>query len=188
MDTIKEQKSYLRYLSIAPRKVRLIADTLRKLTVSEAQAQLMLRPHRVAEPLLKLLNSAMSNAKNNGFKVEKLVISKIWVDPAPVLQRSLPRSQGRATPILKRMSHVTLILSESEKAKESRFNIAAPAKGGQAGKEKKEGKLKKGGKVTGNVAPKPSADHEDHKKSEAKAGQKAHEGGAFKRFFNRKSA
>lgn len=179
---IKEQKAFLRYLSIAPRKVRLIADTLRKLSVSEAQAQLILRPHRTAEPLLKLLNSAISNAKNNGLDVAKLVVAKIWVDPAPVLQRSLPRSQGRATPILKRMSHVTIVLAENEKAKPSRFIITAPEK-----KEKKEAKPKKGGKVTGNIAPKPSADHEDHKKADVKQGQKAHEGGAFKRFFNRKS-
>jgi large subunit ribosomal protein L22 len=178
---IKEQKAYLRYLSIAPRKVRLIADTLRKLTVSEAQAQLILRPHRTAEPLLKLLNSAISNAKNNGLDIAKLVVAKIWVDPAPVLQRSLPRSQGRATPILKRMSHVTIILAENEKAKPSRFIITAPEK-----KEKKEPTEKKG-KTTGNIAPKPAADHEDHKKSEAKAGQKAHEAGSFKRFFRRKS-
>ena len=179
---MKEQKAHLRYLSIAPRKVRLIADTLKKLTISEAQAQLMLRPHRTAEPLLKLLNSAISNAKNNGLDEAKLVVSRIWVDPAPVLQRSLPRSQGRATPILKRMSHVTIILAENEKAKASRFVIAGPQK-----KEKKAEKPKKGGKVTGNVAPKPTADHEDHKKADTKQAQKAHEGGAFKCLFNRKS-
>jgi large subunit ribosomal protein L22 len=178
---MKEQKAHLRYLSIAPRKVRLIADTLKKLSVSEAQAQLILRPHRTAEPLLKLLNSAISNAKNNGLNVEQLMVSKIWVDPAPVLQRSLPRSQGRATPILKRMSHVTIILAENEKTKPSRFIITAPEK-----KEKKAPAAKKG-KTTGNIAPKPSADHEDHKKAETKQGQKAHEGGAFKRFFRRKS-
>ncbi|MDO8601574.1 MAG: 50S ribosomal protein L22 [bacterium] len=178
----KEQKAHLRYLSIAPRKVRLIADTLKKLSVSEAQAQLILRPHRTAEPLLKLLNSAISNAKNNGLNVEKLMVSRIWVDPAPVLQRSLPRSQGRATPILKRMSHVTIILSENENTKPSRFIIAIKEK-----KIKKESTPKKKGKVTGNIAPKPSADHEDHKKAETKKGQKAHPGGMFKRFFNRKS-
>ncbi len=177
----KEQKAHLRYLSIAPRKVRLIADTLKKLSVSEAQAQLMLRPHRTAEPLLKLLNSAISNARNNGLHVEKLFVSHIWVDGAPVLQRSLPRSQGRATPILKRMSHVTLVLAENENGKPSRFIIAAPEK-----KTKKEAAPKKG-KVTGNIAPKPETDHTDHKKADIKPSQKSKPGGAFKRFFNRKS-
>jgi large subunit ribosomal protein L22 len=179
---IKEQKAFLRYLSIAPRKVRLIANTLRKLSVSEAQAQLILRPHRTAEPLLKLLNSAISNAKNNGLDISKLVVAKIWVDPAPVLQRSLPRSQGRATPILKRMSHVTIVLAENEKTKPSRFIITAPEK-----KVKKEAAPKKGGKVTGNIAPKPAADHEDHKKADSKVDQKPQGGGAIKRLFNRKS-
>lgn len=178
----QEQKAHLRYLSIAPRKVRLIADTLKKLTVSEAQAQLILRPHRTAEPLLKLLNSAISNAKNNGMNTEKLVVSKIWVDGAPVLQRSLPRSQGRATPILKRMSHITIILAESEKAKPSRFVIIPTEK-----KDKKDKKPAKGSKTTGNIAPKPAADHEDHKKADTKQGQKPRQGGMFKTFFNRKS-
>lgn len=179
--SMKEQKSHLRYVSIAPRKMRLIADTLKKLSISEAQAQLLLRPHRAAEVLLKFLNSAVSNAKNNGLNVEKLAVAKIWVDGAPVLKRSLPRSQGRATPIYKRMSHVTLILAENEKTKAARFIITAPEKKVKAEKAPKKGK------VTGNVAPKPSPDHEDHKKAETKAGQKPHEGGAFKRFFNRKS-
>ncbi len=174
----QEQKAHLRYLSIAPRKVRLIADTLKKLSVSEAQAQLILRPHRTAEPLLKLLNSAISNAKNNGLNVEKLMVSKIWVDPAPVLQRSLPRSQGRATPILKRMSHVTIILAENEKTKPSRF-IIAPTK-----KEKKDKKPTGSGK---NTAPKPNADHDDHEHTKEKASKAPQKGGMFKRFFNRKS-
>lgn len=181
MNMMKEQKAHLRYVSIAPRKMRLIADTLKKLSISEAQAQLMLRPHRAAEVLLKFLNSAISNAKNNGLDANKLMVSRIWVDGAPVLKRALPRSQGRATPILKRMSHVTIILAENEKTKAARFVIAAPEK-----KAKKEPASKKG-KVTGNVAPKPSADHEDHKKADVKTSQKPKEGGAFKRFFNRKS-
>ncbi len=184
---MKEQIAHLRYLSIAPRKVRLIADTLKKLTVSEAQAQLMLRPHRTALPLLKLLKSGISNARNNGLNVDNLVVARIWVDGAPVLQRSLPRSQGRATPILKRMSHVTLILAESEKAKASRFVIVErekkkSAKGGSAS----GGKGKKG-KVTGNTAPTPGADHSDHEHSKEKPNQGPKKGGMFKRFFNRKS-
>src|SRR4051812_48755610 len=108
-----EQKVQLNYLMITPRKVRLIANTLKGMTVREAEAQLILRPQRAADALLKLLRSAVANAKNNqNIPVEKLRIGRLWVDPAPVIKRSLPRSQGRATPLLHRMSHVTLILTE----------------------------------------------------------------------------
>ena len=60
-----EQKAQLNYLMITPRKVRLVANALKGMTVSEAEAQLLLRPQRAADALLKLLRSAISNAKNN---------------------------------------------------------------------------------------------------------------------------
>jgi large subunit ribosomal protein L22 len=176
----KEQKAQLNNLNITPRKVRLIANTIKGLPVDRAQAQLMLRPQRPAGKLLKLLNSAIANAKNNaGMNADLLVVSKIWVDPATSFKRSLPRSMGRATPILKRNSHVTIILTESEKPVSKRFTIAEKAK-----KEVKHQHDKK----AGDVQPKPKQKDEDkERESKENAPQKGQQRGALKRFFNRKS-
>ncbi len=114
----------LRYLHIAPRKVRLIANTLRGLSTQEAEAQLMTRPQRSAMPLRKLIKSAMANAmaNNTGAKAT-WIIQEIRVDQGPVLERFLPRAQGRATPLQKKMSHVTVMLREG-KTRLDRFVIA----------------------------------------------------------------
>src|SRR3989344_9692027 len=119
-----KQIAKLKYLHIAPRKVRLVANALRGLPANEAEAQLYLRPQRASKPLLKLLRSAIANAKNNQkTDPDKLVVESIQVDSGPVLKRFLPRAMGRATPILKRTSHVTLVLKESERKFEPKFNI-----------------------------------------------------------------
>jgi len=161
------QTAKLNYLHIAPRKVRLITDTLKGLLVSEAEAQLLLRPQRAAKPLLKLLRSAVANAKNNQkLNPDNLVISKILVDQGPILKRSLPRAMGRATPIHKKMSHVTLVLEESLKPTPKRFTITPPPK-----KEKKPKKEK---------APKPKIPAVRKEKPKEKVG-------FFKRIFRRKA-
>ncbi|MEK7590179.1 MAG: 50S ribosomal protein L22 [Patescibacteria group bacterium] len=130
---VKTQIAKLNNLNITPRKVRLIANTLRGLSTQEAEAQLLLRVQRSSKPLLKLLRSAIANAKNQKLNHEKLFVSEIFVGPGPVLKRFLPRAMGRATPLLKRTSHVTIVLKESEKPSSLRFTIIPPAK-----KEKKE--------------------------------------------------
>ncbi len=141
--TMLQQTAKLNYLHIAPRKVRLIANTIRGLTVSEAEAQLLLRPQRSAKPLLKLLRSAIANAKNNQkLNLNELVISAIRVDEGPMLKRFLPRAMGRATPIHKKMSHVTLVLEERLSSKPSRFTIIPPIK---KKKDEKKPKIKKEG-------------------------------------------
>ncbi len=122
------QTAKLNYLKIAPRKVRLIANTLKGLSVKEAEAQLMMRIQRSSEPLLKLLRSAIANAKNNKLNVSKLFVSSILVNPGPMLKRFMPRAQGRATPIHKKMSHVVLVLSEAQNAYVDRFVINPPTK------------------------------------------------------------
>lgn len=132
----KQQIAKLNYLNIAPRKVRLLSDSIKGLSLLEAQAQLLLRPNRASEPLLKLLRSAAANAKNKQMNADNLVVATIIVNPAPVLKRSLPRAQGRATPILKRMSHITVVLKESEKPLAQRFSIIKPEKAKKPEKEK----------------------------------------------------
>src|SRR3989338_2730142 len=133
----------LNYLHIAPRKVRLIANALKGLSVNEAEAQLLFRPQRSAKPLLDLLRSAAANAKYN-YKLnpDKLMIGSIKVDQGPMIKRSMPRAMGRATPIQKKMSHISLILEERPQVKTPRFNIVT-AKKEKPSKSKREGKVVK---------------------------------------------
>ena len=161
------QTAQLRYLHIAPRKVRLIADTIRGLPVSEAEAQLMLRPQRAAGPLLKLLRSAVAGAVNDRKMArETLVVGSIRVDQGPMLKRSLPRAMGRATPIHKKASHVVLTLEASAHAHPSRFTVIP--------KEKKEKKKPAKRPATPRATP----------AIEQRAAEKP---GFFKRIFQRKS-
>lgn len=107
-------KAKLRYLRISPRKVRLVADLIKGLTVKEAEGQLKFLVKKSARPILKLLNSAIANAQNSNLTKENLKISNIFVDSGPSLKRWRARAMGRAAPILKRTSHVTLILEGKE--------------------------------------------------------------------------
>lgn len=153
---------------MAPRKMRLIASTLKGLPISEAEAQLLFRAQRAAKPILKLLRSAVANAKNNAkLDVNKLFIENIKVDQGPILKRSLPRAMGRTTPIQKKMSHVTIILQEAETASLPRFTINPPLK-----------KEKKSKKETVKKAK---------MKEEKVAVKKPEKAGFFKRIFRRKT-
>jgi len=122
-----EVTAKLRYLRIAPRKVRLVADLVRGKSVEEAAHILNFTRKRAAKPILKLLNSAIANASHNfQLKKENLYISKIVVDEGPKLKRWRPRARGVAYEIQKKTSHITLVLAESkakaknEKAKTTR--------------------------------------------------------------------
>ncbi len=108
----------LRYLRIAPRKVRLVADLIRGKTVSEAQTILRFQKKRAAQPLLKLLLSAVANAKQQHGEVKEqdLYIEKITVDEGPKYKRWRPRARGRAYQIQKKTSHITLILDKIPKS------------------------------------------------------------------------
>lgn len=165
-----KQIARLRYLKIAPRKTRLVADALKGLPVQEAEAQLMARPQRAAGALLKLLRSAVANAKNQQMDPARLVVAGVRVDQGPMLKRTMPRAMGRATMIQKKTSHVTLILEEKATASVQRFNIEAV---------KKE-KVKKGKR-----AAKPAAKQYEAKKDEIKQPEKRP--GFFRRIFKRKT-
>ncbi|KPJ73348.1 50S ribosomal protein L22 [Parcubacteria bacterium DG_74_1] len=103
----------LPYLRIAPRKVRIVADLVRRKSVEEAQAILNFTTKKAAPILLKLLKQAVSSAKTNLQLEEKnLYISKILIDEGPKYKRWRPRARGMATPIQKRTSHVTIVLDE----------------------------------------------------------------------------
>ena len=117
-----EVKASLKYLRIAPRKVRLVADLIRGLDVEEAKSLLSLERKRAAKSLLKLLNSAISNAKNNfHLSEDNLYIKTIRVDQGPTLKRYFPRAQGRATLIQKKTSHIFIELAEGQKKKKKKI-------------------------------------------------------------------
>ena len=122
---MKQQTAKLNHLRMAPRKVRLMATVIKGLSVNDAQAQLATNPKRASEPVLKLLQSAIANAVNNAkMDASKLIVKEIRVDGGPMLKRWLPRAQGRATPIQKKSSHITIVLEESDKVKAPRFTMA----------------------------------------------------------------
>jgi large subunit ribosomal protein L22 len=146
-----EVTAKLRYLRIAPRKVRAVLDIIRGLDVVSAEAQLVHLSKRAARPILKLLNSAVSNAINQyPVKKEDLYIKEIFADEGPTLYRFMPRAFGRATPIRKRSTHVTIVLGikkevkpiKKEKEKEKEIKAEKEIKT-QEKKEKKEKKKEK---------------------------------------------
>jgi len=96
-----------------PRKARLVADLIRGKDVSEAENILRFTNRRVAEPILKLLDSARANAINNHDMFEDtLFVKTIVVDEGPTLKRMLPRARGRADLLRKRTCHITITLEE----------------------------------------------------------------------------
>lgn len=111
----------LRHLHIAPRKVRLIADLIRGKSAGEAAAILNFITKKASLPISKLLNSAISNAKNN-FQLDQtnLYISKITVDEGPKIKRFMPRARGSAYEIQKKTSHINLVLDEVKKSEKIR--------------------------------------------------------------------
>jgi len=97
----------------SPRKVRLVADAIRGKRVPQALAALRFLTKRAAEPVKKLLESAVANALvGRALSKEKLVVKNITVDKGRTLKRSMPRARGSASPIRKRTSHITLVLEE----------------------------------------------------------------------------
>ena len=110
-----EVTAKLRFLRMSPRKVRLIVDMIRGKKVTRALDILSVMPKRAARPVLKLLNSAVANAKHNhSLAVENLKVAQIYVDGGPVLKRWMPKAHGRATPIRERTSHINLFLGVME--------------------------------------------------------------------------
>jgi len=108
-----EIKVKLSNLRTAPRKVRQVLDLVRGKRVQEAQSMLLFTVNKSARSVLKLLNSAVATAKHEYHLDEaNLFISKITADEGPKLKRWHPMSRGRAYPIIKRSSHIALILSD----------------------------------------------------------------------------
>lgn len=167
----------LRHMRIAPRKMRLVAHLIKHMDVSRAQAQLFLHERRPAQPLLKLLQSAIANAKNKGLDEKKLVVADIRVDGGAMLKRWMPRAQGRATPIQKKTSHITITLKESEKQVQSEFIVEKKKK------DKKEKTKQQNKKQKMDVRE----EKEQETKTESKVESKTQDKGFIKQVFRRKS-
>jgi large subunit ribosomal protein L22 len=104
-----------RYLRVAPRKARMVADQIRGLPIEDARALLQFSPRGAAGELAKLLESAAANAENNHDLIaDEMRVAQIRVDEGPTLRRFRPRALGRATRINKRTSHVSLELQPKE--------------------------------------------------------------------------
>ncbi len=194
----------LNNLRMAPRKVRLATNLVKGMDVSAAKTQLRFMPKKSAGLILKLLNSAVANAKHNhSIEENNLYILKLIVDGGPSLKRWMPRAMGRATPILKRTCSISLTLEERlGVAREAEFQGKEPVKtdtvkkrkgikvekvepvftGAEAGKEETisavpEGKIEK---QKPDFVVKPYGAQEQGKK-------KFFSRQSFKRMFRRKS-
>ena len=110
-----EARATLRYARISPRKVQIVLDLIRNKDADKAMAILRFTPKAACELLEKLLKSAIANAENNhSMDVSKLYVAEALVGPGPILKRIRPKDHGRAHRILKRTSHITLVLRERE--------------------------------------------------------------------------
>jgi len=128
----------LKYLRITARKVRLIANLIRGKSAAEAETLLEFARKKAAYPVAKLLKSAIATAEHD-FQLEKsnLFVSKIMVDEGPTLKRSRFRGFGKIMPIMKRTSHITLILDEIKPGAKKK-TVAEPKKPKEEPKEKPE--------------------------------------------------
>jgi large subunit ribosomal protein L22 len=111
-----EAKAIQRYVRITPRKCNQVLDLIRGLDVESAQTTLQFTPKYGARVVQKVLKSAVANALQGGnrVRIEDLYVKEARVGAGPTLKRWLPRAQGRATPLLKRMSHVSVTVATKE--------------------------------------------------------------------------
>ncbi len=174
---LTEIKTQLKYLRIPARKVRFVAEVVKGLPVDEAEAKLTIASRRPKDPILKLIRSAVSNAKtNHKIDPEKLYIKNITVDQGPMFKRWMTRSRGGVDMIQKKTSHITLTLGISDKNPKRRFAIIKPEK------EKKEEKPSK--KEEKENKSKTEVIKEMKETNEIKP---AKEPGSFNKVFRRKA-
>ena len=144
----------LNHLRMSPKKIRLVANLVRGMDAKEAEVQLKFLTKKGAEPILKLLNSGVANAQHD-FNIEKdnLFISEIQVNEGPTLKRWRARAMGRAAPIMKRTSHINLVLETKKKVKTKKKSVKKPEviKLEDSEKIKKEAPSEK-------IEPRPKAD------------------------------
>lgn len=119
MAEVFEVKAVAKHVPIGPRKVRLVVDAVRGMNAQEALDALRFMPQRAAEPVYKLVQSAVANAEENyGLEVDELEISRIYADEGPRRRKSPYggrfAGRGRFRPIMRRTSHITVVLAERD--------------------------------------------------------------------------
>ena len=113
-----EVKAIAKYVRISPQKCRLLADQVRRQPVARALEILEFSPRKAASPIRKVLESAIANAEHNeGADIDELRVHSIMIDEGPVMKRWRPRAKGRAAPIIKRTSHITVMVSDDTRGK-----------------------------------------------------------------------
>ncbi len=178
MEKEKTVIAQLRYLRIPPRKARLQADVIRGLSADEAQAQLMLSPRRAGDPILKLLKSAIANAKYKKLDPHALIVKEVRVDQGPKQKRWMPRARGAWGAIQKWTSHITIILEVSDTVRDRGIVIY------EKPKKKVTDTKKKGHKHEDHEKPGKKEVTKEKEESGKKQGADA---GALKRVFRRKA-
>jgi large subunit ribosomal protein L22 len=120
-----EAKAQARYVRVTPQKARRVVDLIRGKQAGEAVAVLQFAPQAAGEPVLKVVQSAIANARVKAdrasvpFDERSLVVQAAFVDEGPTMKRFRPRAQGRAYRINKRTSHITVVVAPSEVARKS---------------------------------------------------------------------
>ena len=110
-----EARATLSNVRISPRKVQIVLDLIRNKPTDVALATLALTPKAASPILEKLVKSAIANADNNhSMNKDSLYVAECYVTPGPIMKRIMPRAQGRAYRILKRTSHITVVLKEKD--------------------------------------------------------------------------
>ena len=108
-----EARAVGRQIRISPQKARLVADVIRGMDVEQALNTLQYMPKKGAFIIKKVLESALANAnQSDQIDVDSLYVKKIFIDGGPSLKRIRPRAMGRATRVIKRTSHITVVLDE----------------------------------------------------------------------------
>ncbi len=120
----------------APRKVRLVANLIKGKTVPAALNMLMVTTKRASDPLVKLLESAVANAKDRGISIEGLFVKEIRVNQGLVMRRMMPGARGTGFPIRKKTSHVHITL-DTKAVKAVKAPKPAPVKAKAASKTTK---------------------------------------------------
>ena len=101
------------FARISPQKARLVADQIRGKSVDQALEILTVSNKKAADLVKKVLESAIANAEHNeGADIDDLSVAKIFVDEGPIMKRIMPRAKGRADRILKRSSHITVVVAD----------------------------------------------------------------------------
>lgn len=140
---VMEAKAVLRYIRVTPRKARMVIDLIRGKNAEEAITILKFTPRHAARVVQKVLKSAVANATQKDMgDVDALRVSRVFVDPGPSMKRVLPRAMGRANTILKRTSHITVVIGVESGAESEKIKPLKPAQRSAAleGKSKPDNK------------------------------------------------